>query len=91
MLFTTPKIGHHDNRKLLHSLARDAGTVEEIVILRGPSGANSSYTSLINAGAREPEDLLLDISATVSPHDVCNLQFTSGTTGNPKAAMLTHQ
>ncbi|KAH7124861.1 hypothetical protein B0J13DRAFT_149634 [Dactylonectria estremocensis] len=26
----------------------------------------------------------------VSPHDVLNLQFTSGTTGAPKAAMLTH-
>lgn len=24
------------------------------------------------------------------PDTVCNLQFTSGTTGNPKAAMLTH-
>lgn len=26
----------------------------------------------------------------VLPHLVCNLQFTSGTTGRPKAAMLTH-
>jgi fatty-acyl-CoA synthase len=27
----------------------------------------------------------------ISEHDVVNLQFTSGTTGSPKAAMLTHQ
>jgi len=27
----------------------------------------------------------------LSEHDVINLQFTSGTTGAPKAAMLTHQ
>jgi fatty-acyl-CoA synthase len=36
----------------------------------------------------------VDLSAiqkTLSQHDVVNLQFTSGTTGSPKAAMLTHQ
>ncbi|PYH40467.1 acetyl-CoA synthetase-like protein [Aspergillus saccharolyticus JOP 1030-1] len=30
------------------------------------------------------------IARTISPEDVLNLQFTSGTTGSPKAAMLTH-
>ncbi|PWY65929.1 acetyl-CoA synthetase-like protein [Aspergillus eucalypticola CBS 122712] len=30
------------------------------------------------------------IARTTSPEDVLNLQFTSGTTGSPKAAMLTH-
>lgn len=38
------------------------------------------------------KDAVLDARmATVTPNDVCNLQFTSGTTGKPKAAMLTHK
>jgi len=34
---------------------------------------------------------LSTIQSQLSYHDVVNLQFTSGTTGSPKAAMLTHQ
>ena len=34
---------------------------------------------------------LSSIKSSLSEHDVVNLQFTSGTTGSPKAAMLTHQ
>ena len=30
------------------------------------------------------------MAAAVSPHDVCNMQYTSGTTGFPKGVMLTH-
>lgn len=33
----------------------------------------------------------MDRETELHPEDVCNLQFTSGSTGNPKAAMLTHQ
>jgi long-chain acyl-CoA synthetase len=34
---------------------------------------------------------LTTIQKSLSDQDVVNLQFTSGTTGSPKAAMLTHQ
>ncbi|KAJ6257561.1 S-dihydroxybenzoyltransferase [Drechslerella dactyloides] len=30
------------------------------------------------------------LGADVDPHDICNIQFTSGTTAMPKAASLTH-
>ncbi len=37
-----------------------------------------------------PEEELHRRAAAVSPDDVCNMQYTSGTTGFPKGVMLTH-
>lgn len=34
---------------------------------------------------------LAELTATLSPEDDINIQFTSGTTGNPKGATLTHR
>ncbi|RMZ76516.1 hypothetical protein DV738_g4887, partial [Chaetothyriales sp. CBS 135597] len=90
LLFTTPKIGHHDNQPLLDSLVGNPGTVEEIIILRGHSRQFTPYNRLIAQGKSEPDEPLAEFSDSFGTHDVCNLQFTSGTTGNPKAAMLTH-
>ena len=37
-----------------------------------------------------PQDKMLRMAARVKPDDVCNMQYTSGTTGFPKGVMLTH-
>ncbi|MCR5296622.1 MAG: AMP-binding protein [Clostridiales bacterium] len=37
-----------------------------------------------------PEEKLNAMAARVKPDDVCNMQYTSGTTGFPKGVMLTH-
>ncbi|MCI8331800.1 MAG: AMP-binding protein [Clostridiales bacterium] len=37
-----------------------------------------------------PIEQVKRMAAAVSPHDVCNMQYTSGTTGFPKGVMLTH-
>jgi fatty-acyl-CoA synthase len=37
-----------------------------------------------------PESRIAEISRTLNPHDVVNMQYTSGTTGFPKGVMLTH-
>ena len=39
---------------------------------------------------RTPQEALLRRAASVHPTDVCNMQYTSGTTGFPKGVMLTH-
>ena len=37
-----------------------------------------------------PKEEILRMAANVKPDDVCNMQYTSGTTGFPKGVMLTH-
>ncbi|MCQ2179701.1 MAG: AMP-binding protein [Bacteroidales bacterium] len=37
-----------------------------------------------------PLETVTGMAAEVSPDDVCNMQYTSGTTGFPKGVMLTH-
>jgi fatty-acyl-CoA synthase len=39
---------------------------------------------------RTPIEEVRRLAAAVDPHDVCNMQYTSGTTGFPKGVMLTH-
>ena len=37
-----------------------------------------------------PRERVAEMAAAVHPDDVCNMQYTSGTTGFPKGVMLTH-
>ena len=52
--------------------------------LAGPAGSVHQYEDLLAAAAAEPIDEL------VSLDDTCMIMYTSGTTGRPKGAALTH-
>lgn len=90
VFFTTQTIGRLDNTKLLTELENEVER-PRIVILRGDAQGYSTYDQLVKAGCRGSHDRLYKAMSRVLPHQVVNLQFTSGTTGMPKAAMLTHQ
>ncbi|MEG2377272.1 MAG: AMP-binding protein [Clostridia bacterium] len=49
-----------------------------------------SWDNLLKMGDSVPARVLDEIEASLSPHDVVNMQYTSGTTGFPKGVMLTH-
>ncbi|KAI1815260.1 hypothetical protein GGS20DRAFT_351381 [Poronia punctata] len=95
VFFTTKKIGKLDNSRLLSELASQKEKRPDIVILRGEAGSYPTYDSLIKQGRRGMSSSHNHHhhhhhQSKVLAHNVCNLQFTSGTTGLPKAAMLTH-
>ncbi|KXT11675.1 hypothetical protein AC579_7041 [Pseudocercospora musae] len=93
LLFATPFIGRQDNRAMLKSFSRASDrlpSLQQIITLDGSWEDLVDYRHAINIGARLPEGPLQEIQRSVSPHETCNLQFTSGSTGHPKAAMLTH-
>jgi fatty-acyl-CoA synthase len=49
------------------------------------------WNAMLSAGKSVEEDALEAVAATLKASDVVNIQYTSGTTGFPKAAMLTHR
>lgn len=59
-------------------------------MVRGQYGGIATYDDVVRDGLAIPLSRVHQQSNLVSPYDVCNLQFTSGSTGNPKASMLTH-
>jgi len=49
-----------------------------------------SFDEAMARAERVPHEEILRMAAAVDVHDVCNMQYTSGTTGFPKGVMLTH-
>jgi fatty-acyl-CoA synthase len=62
------------------------------VIFIGPQKHRGMYNTqeLLLLGQNANDEELLATKATLSCHDVINMQYTSGTTGFPKGVMLTH-
>ncbi len=55
-----------------------------------PVPGTFTFNEVMDRGEGGPRHRLNAISAALSPHDAINIQFTSGTTGAPKGATLTH-
>ncbi|MBQ6980225.1 MAG: AMP-binding protein [Clostridia bacterium] len=61
------------------------------VITVGFTQAGSlTYSELKERAKTVSKEELAVLASTVDVHDVCNMQYTSGTTGFPKGVMLTH-
>lgn len=50
-----------------------------------------NWKDFLKRSALVPNEEVLRRAAKVKPDDVCNMQYTSGTTGFPKGVMLTHR
>lgn len=77
----------------------DAGTVRSpdfpdlsslIQIASTPIAGAMTFEDLLTKAAQTDDAMLAKRIEAVSPHDVVQIQYTSGTTGNPKGVMLTH-
>ncbi|KAI1907444.1 SIN component scaffold protein Sid4 [Ophidiomyces ophidiicola] len=95
LFFIVPKIGRHDLQEALKDLPSSGLSsklphLQQTIILRGKYENFETYEDVINSGNPVPMNVVQRRQDGLSPFDICNLQFTSGSTGAPKAAMLTH-
>jgi acyl-CoA synthetase (AMP-forming)/AMP-acid ligase II len=69
---------------------QDLPALEETVVLRGSAEGATPWSEFLERGDPVPEDEARRRAASVSPDDVSDLLFTSGTTGRPRGVMTSH-
>ena len=75
----------------LGELAAGHGCVERTVVIGEPCSGGESIGEFVDAGTPISDAALDCARSSVSPGDTAAIIFTSGTTGAPKGAMISHR
>ena len=86
MLIAAPVFKTSDYRSMVNDVLPRLTDLERVAFLDGPD-----WDELVASAAEVPAEELAARSAELAPDDAINIQYTSGTTGFPKGATLTHR
>lgn len=95
MLFAPPGFARYDYNKVLQQVRSSVSSLEHVIILAdifkkhkltGKSIQHQDYETFLES--KKSDHWSPDSS--ISPHDMVNVQFTSGSTGLPKSVALSH-
>jgi fatty-acyl-CoA synthase len=85
LLIAAPSFKTSDYVAMVEAVADELNTVEETIFLFSPE-----WAALSTLGHSVAPEALASRSATLQFDDAINIQYTSGTTGFPKGATLSH-